>query len=110
MGACQNVPKIKPKSKRTLNHQNTKEDKKNFKKNKIVIADESLSITNTTKKTKEEDNTLKGSFTMGYSNKYYETSPSNISSNSTCVQTNPLSKPQNFIIEATIGEIEIHYS
>ena len=107
MGVCQNVQKIKSKSKRISNNQKIMEDKKIFKNNKIIIPDENLSITNTTKKTQEEEHSSKLSFTMGYSNKYYETSPSNISSNSTCVQTNPLSKPQNFTIEATIGEIEI---
>ena len=107
MGVCQNIPKLKSKSSIRTKNQNKKEKEKYFKGNRILMTDENLQLTNITKKTQEEDITSKVSYSSGYSNKYFETSPSNISSNSTCVQTKIINKPQNFIIEATIGEIEI---
>ena len=103
MGVCQNIPKTRANLR--TNNLNNKE------KNEIS---ESLSLSNNieelkhSKKNKKiEETDLTSKLSSLYANNKYDTSPTNISSNSTCVQTCPLNKPIDFTIEATIGEIEI---
>ena len=103
MGVCQNIPKTRTNLRK--NNLNNKE------KNEIS---ESLSLSNNieelkhSKKNKKiEETDLTSKLSSLYANNKYDTSPTNISSNSTCVQTCPLNKPIDFTIEATIGEIEI---
>ena len=95
MGVCQNIPKFKPSMKTNA---------------QINDKHKNLQNTNISKKTKETDQTSKVNYSSLYTTNKLETTPSNISSNSTCVQTNLLNKPQFFTIEATIGEIEIPIS
>ena len=92
MGVCQNVPKLKPSKK--IKTQNISEDLNN-------------QMTDRSRNTQETEQVSKATYTSLYINSIFETTPGNISSYSTCVQTNPLNKPQFFTIEATIGEIEI---
>ena len=102
MGVCQNIPKTRANLR--TNNLNNKE------KNEIS---ESLSLSNNIEefkhpnKNKIEEIDLTSKLSSLYANNKYDTSPTNISSNSTCVQTCTLNKPIDFIIEATIGEIEI---
>ena len=102
MGVCQNIPKTRTNLRK--NNLNNKE------KNEIS---ESLSLSNNIEefkhpnKNKIEEVDLTSKLSSLYANNKYDTSPTNISSNSTCVQTCPLNKPIDFTIEATIGEIEI---
>ena len=102
MGVCQNIPKTRTNLRK--NNLNNKE------KNEIS---ESLSLSNNIEefkhpnKNKIEEVDLTSKLSSLYTNNKYDTSPTNISSNSTCVQTCTLNKPIDFIIEATIGEIEI---
>ena len=102
MGVCQNIPKTRANLR--TNNLNNKE------KNEIS---ESLSLSNNIEefkhpnKNKIEEIDLTSKLSSLYANNKYDTSPTNISSNSTCVQTCPLNKPIDFTIEATIGEIEI---
>ena len=102
MGVCQNIPKTRTNLRK--NNLNNKE------KNEIS---ESLSLSNNIEefkhpnKNKIEEVDLTSKLSSLYENNKYDTSPTNISSNSTCVQTCTLNKPIDFIIEATIGEIEI---
>ena len=105
MGVCQNIPNYKSELKENNKINNNRCKRLNNKL--IIVLDDSLQMTNTSKKYQETDLTSKISNTSLYTNNKLEKNTSNISSNSTCVQTNPLNKPKNFTIEATLGEIEI---
>ena len=92
MGVCQNIPKIRQNIKaRNLNNGDN-----NYKKHEKISENQNNS-----------ESELSSKIESLHSNNKYEKTLSNISSNSTCIQTIPLNKPQYFQIEATIGEIEI---
>ena len=105
MGVCQNIPKTKYSIK--ANSSNKGQYNAKYHNHLMVLPSESFQNSNMTKKTQETDLTSKESYTSSYSNYKLETTPSNIYSNTTCVQSNLNNKPKSFIIEATIGEIEL---
>ena len=103
MGVCQNIPKTRANLR--TNNLNNKEKNEISESLSLSNNIEELKHSNKNKKIEETDLTSK--LSSLYANNKYDTSPTNISSNSTCVQTCPLNKPIDFTIEATIGEIEI---
>ena len=105
MGVCQNIPNFKSQMRENAKISNNYHTRIN--EQFIIIPGEGLQMTNVSKNYQESVKTSKIYYTSLDTNIKLETNPSNISINSTCVQTNPLNKPQNFKIEATIGEIEI---
>ena len=105
MGVCQNIPNFK--SQMRENAKISKNQHTRISDQFIIIPGDNLQMTNISKNYQESVKTSKIYYTSLDTNNKLETNPSNISINSTCVQTNPLNKPQNFKIEATIGEIEI---
>ena len=105
MGVCQNIPRLKKTMRNNIKDNNTYHYK--FHKN-VRTSIPSGYVNNQEMKSNylESDYTSKISSLYTYNNKY-ESGLSNISSNSTCVQTAPINKPQFFTIEATLGEIEV---
>ena len=104
MGVCQNIPKIRTNLK--ANNINNRKNKNKLDSNSEILSDKEYNqFPNINKNIQDTEDSSKTS-SLYIINKF-ETTPTNISSNSTCVQTIPLNKPQYFTIEATIGEIEI---
>ena len=104
MGVCQNIPKIRTNLK--SNNINNRKNKNKLDRNSEILNDKEF-IQFPIKNKNIQDTELSSKTSSLYINNKFETTPTNISSNSTCVQTIPLNKPQYFTIEATIGEIEI---
>ena len=105
MGVCQNIPRLKKTMRNNIKDNNTYHYK--FHKNvRTSIPSGYVNNQAMTRNYLESDYISKISSLYTYNNKY-ESGLSNISSNSTCVQTAPINKPQFFTIEATLGEIEV---
>ena len=107
MGVCQNIPRAKRDLRINAINNNSKYSTKYHNNIRLRNFDSYVQFPNpnTAKIIQETDLCSKKSSI--YSNYKLDTTPSNISANSTCVQTNLLNRPQYFTIEATIGEIEI---
>ena len=103
MGVCQNIPKTRA----NLRTNNLKNKEKNEISESLSLSNNIEELKHSKKNRKIEETDLTSKLSSLYANNKYDTSPTNISSNSTCVQTCPLNKPIDFTIEATIGEIEI---
>ena len=107
MGVCQNIPK---KINLKVNEINNSKNQKKLDRNSEIHKDKEFiefPIINKIIQDTESNSKISSLYINNKFDNKFETTPSNISSNSTCVQTNPLNKPQYFTIEATIGEIEI---
>lgn len=105
MGVCQNIPKSRLKIKEKSLNNNNQLDKHN--NDSVNLPKNNFLLTDITEKPQESILDSKITFNSLHSINKIETSPTNISSNSTCVQTNPLNKHHNFTIDAIIGEQEI---
>ncbi len=103
MGVCQNIPKTRA----NLRTNNLNNNEKNEISESLSLSNNIEELKHSNKNKKIEETDLTSKLSSLYANNKYDTSPTNISSNSTCVQTCPLNKPIDFTIEATIGEIEI---
>ena len=107
MGVCQNIPK---RINLKVNEINNSKNQKKLDRNSEIHKDKEFiefPIINKIIQDTESNSKISSLYINNKFDNKFETTPSNISSNSTCVQTNPLNKPQYFTIEATIGEIEI---
>ena len=107
MGVCQNIPK---RINLIANDINNSKNQKKFDRNSEIHKDKEFIEFPIKDKIIQDTESNSKTSSLYINNKFdnkFETTPSNISSNSTCVQTIPLNKPQYFTIEATIGEIEI---
>ena len=107
MGVCQNIPK---RINLKVNEINNSKNQKKLDRNSEIHKDKEFIEFPIINKIIQDTESNSKTSSLYINNKFdnkFETTPSNISSNSTCVQTNPLNKPQYFTIEATIGEIEI---
>jgi len=107
MGVCQNIPK---RISLKVNEINNSKNQKKLDRNSEIHKDKEFiefPIINKIIQDTESNSKISSLYINNKFDNKFETTPSNISSNSTCVQTNPLNKPQYFTIEATIGEIEI---
>ena len=104
MGVCQNIPKIRTNLK--ANNINNRKNKNKLDSNSETLNDkEFIQFPIIDKNIQDTELSFKTSSL--YINNKFETTPLNISSNSTCVQTIPLNKPQYFTLAATIDEIEV---
>ena len=107
MGVCQNIQRAKKNLRINTIDSNNKYATKYHNNIKLTNFDGNILFPNSNSTILIRETDLSSKKSSLYSAYKIDTTPSNISSNSTCVQTNLLNRPQYFTIEATIGEIEI---